>query len=292
MPETFSEANAKTVIGGGIPSPYKLHFLQHQPFYEEIHRNGYAVRELAGITKKDLKEAQTLMTVGKPFKNKRWLIIRHENERTQRLISESNKSIPIIAKIFGAVKEQLPPGSVIEEEALLSAKGGTSAQKETHTDKEVLKAYQAILDDNNYWIAPLSIIAALEQACTLIIYPGSHRFWVMTDEELAATRPIKAIVVRIEPGEALYFRTDLWHQGGYYRLSEYPQGNYRLHCFAYSEGPGNELGLLHSKNRFNSIEKDDDMAMLARKRNMNAKLVPLSTPLLSQRAHRPPKKPM
>jgi len=283
LPIPFNGADAKKAVGGlrAIRSKYELHFYQNRSFYEEIHRDGYAVRPLEGITIEDLKEAQTLLT----DKN-RWLIIRDENERMQRSISKSNKGHPIIAKIFGAVKAQLPPGTVIEEEAVLSAKAGTKAQKEIHTDKQVLKAYKAILDSNSYFIPPLSIIAALQQACNLIIYPGSHRFWVMTDEELAATLPINAIVVRIEPKEALYFRTDLWHQGGFYRQAEYPNGNYRLHCFAYSVGPGNQLGLRHSKNKFNSIDADDNDEMKARKLKMKARLVPLR---LSERAHRSPK---
>ena len=286
MPNFYNAENAKMAVGGlrAIRSQYALHFFRNREFYQEINRNGYAVRPLDGIFEPDLNEAQALVD-GKSFKNVKRLIIRDEDDRKQVPINGENEHLPIIKKIFGAVKAQLPPGTVIEEKAFLSAKAGTKPQLEIHTDKQVLSNYQKVLDSNNYWMMPLSVIAALEQACTLIIYPGSHRLWVMTDEELAATPPINAIVVRITPGSALYFRTDLWHQGGYYRKSEYPNGCYRLHCFAYSEGPNNKLGLRHSKNKFNSIDKDDDAAMRARKLKMKARLVPLR---LSQRAHHAP----
>ena len=75
----------------------------------------------------------------------------------------------------------------------------------------------------------------------------------MNDAELAATSPIDAIVVRVEPGQALYFRSDILHQGGAYPELEYPLGNCRLHCFVASEGPGNRLGIEHTLDKFNKI---------------------------------------
>ena len=252
LPVTYKRAKW-LLKKGTIVDPFTLHFLKNIKFYLEINNVGFAVRPLLGLTQVDLLEAKTIMMDGPAFKDVKWQTIRKEKDRKQRPIKGDNSQIPLIRKIFKAVEKQFPPGTIIHEQALLFGEPGTKPQPEIHADYLIKKEFWTVLNSGNYWIVPISVLIALDTACFLIVYPKSHRFWIMSDAELTATPPIGAIVVRVEPGEALYFRSDLLHQGGAYPELEYPLGNCRLHCFAVSEGPGNQLGITHTLNKFNAV---------------------------------------
>ena len=91
----------------------------------------------------------------------------------------------------------------------------------------------------------------------MVIYPESHRLVALhaqeLREELGLEPPIGAIVVTVKPGQALYFRTDLLHQGNGYSSRMFPRGNCRLHCFAVSKDPFSKKKAKHYENKINVI---------------------------------------
>ncbi len=89
---------------------------------------------------------------------------------------------------------------------------------------------------------PLSVLVALQGHTHLWVWPGSHRsVWrfVCGGDSASPRHPHEALRVRIPPGWACFFRTDLVHAGA----GNHATTHARFHCYADLRGarPGHPL---------------------------------------------------
>jgi len=105
----------------------------------------------------------------------------------------------------------------LKEWVLLVSLAGCQEQA-THSDFEP--------DDAMKDLTPFSVIVALQNNTTLVVWPYSHRIHYANDAELTRMKISQRKVLELQTGDAVIFRGDLIHAG-----SAYNKRNYRLHCY-------------------------------------------------------------
>ena len=227
---------------------------------------GYCIMNLVQID--IIKNIKSMIISNKKIFKEAWRVIGNEKHRNMLYINPNVTKILQLESIFQAILNYLPEGSKVIDPSLLFSKAGCKIQPSIHTDYVFKKddLYIKTAQSGNYWTLPLSIIIAIDK-CSLVIYPKSHRFFVMSAKELKNSSPIQAVIVTINPGQAIFFRTDLIHQGNGYRCD-----NYRIHCFSSCSDSSTCLGINqvvfpHKYDKINKILSPDMLGKLVNKLN-------------------------